>query len=115
MVRDFPLWAITRKIAHLIRLSGAQDEVHAALRIDDATDLAHPQRKRRILERLLHLPRSKPAQVSIVVVGRTVRVLAREHAKLVRAPPDLRFVSFQDRDGLFLRACDVGLPKKIST
>ncbi len=62
--------------------AGAQDEVHAALRIDNVTDLAHLQRKRRIFKRLLHLPRSEPAQVAILLVGGAVRVLAREPAKL---------------------------------
>jgi hypothetical protein len=85
--------------------------MHAALRIDDATNLAHPQRKRCILERLLHLPRFKPSQISVVVVRGTVRVLARNRTKPVRATSDLRVVSLQDRDGLFLRARDLGLPR----
>ena len=85
--------------------------MYAALGIDNATNLAYLQRKGRILERLLHLPRSKPAQVSIVVMGRTVRVLLRKRAKLLGAPPDLCFVSPQDRDGFVLRARDFRLSR----
>lgn len=84
--------------------------MYAALGIDNATNLAYLQRKGRILERLLHLPRSKPAQVSVVVMGGTIRVLARKLAKLLGTPPDLRFVFLQDRDGFVLRARDFGLP-----
>jgi hypothetical protein len=83
--------------------------MHTALRIDDATNLAHPQRKRCILERLLHLSRFKPSQVSIVVMRGTVRVLARNRTKPVRATSDLSVVSLQNRDGLFLRARDLRL------
>ena len=40
----------------------------AALRVDNVTDLPNAQRKRRIFERLLHLPMTKPTQVAIVIM-----------------------------------------------
>jgi hypothetical protein len=92
--------------------AGAQDEVYAAIRIDDTTNLTHSQRKRRVLERLLHLPMFKRAQVSVVIMRGTIRVLARKPAKLLCVLPNLRFIFPQDRDGLFLRARDLGLLHK---
>jgi hypothetical protein len=67
--------------------------MHPALRIDDLTDLPNAQPKRRVLKRLLHLPWAKPAQVSIVFMRRTIRVLARKRPERVRARPDLRLIS----------------------
>lgn len=42
---------------------GAEDEVDAGVRVDDAAHLADLQRERRLLERLLHLPRAEQPQV----------------------------------------------------
>ena len=50
------------------RLAGTQDEVHPTLRVDNVTDLPNAQRKRRLFERLLHLARTEPAQVAIMVM-----------------------------------------------
>ena len=96
----------------LHRLASTQDEVYAALRLDDATDLPHAERKRRIFERLLHLPRTKPTQVTVVIVGGTIRVFARQRAKRVRARPDLSLVLSQDCDSLLLGARDIRLNKE---
>jgi hypothetical protein len=52
---------------------------------------------------------TKLAQVAIVVMRWTIRVVARELAKLPCARPDLCFVTLQDSDGLLLRAGDIGL------
>lgn len=100
----------TPEVKDLIPSTGTQNQMHATLRIDDTTNLSDAQRERCILERLLHLPRFKPSQVSIVVMGGTVRVFARNRTKLISATPDFRFVSLQDHDGIFLRARDFGLP-----
>ena len=48
----------------------------------------------------------KPAQVAIVIMRLTIRVLARERAKLLCACPGLRFVLLQDTYGLLFRAGD---------
>ncbi len=86
--------------------------MHPALRLYDPADLPNAQRKRRILKRLLHLPRPKPAQIAVVLVRRAIRVLARERPKLVRARPDLCLVSPQDRDRFPLGPRDFRLPDK---
>jgi hypothetical protein len=52
---------------------------------------------------------TKPAQVAIVIMRCTIRVLARERAKILCVRPDLCFITLQDSDGLLLRAGDVGL------
>ena len=52
---------------------------------------------------------TKPAQVAIVIMRWTIRVLARERAELLCACPDLCFVLHQDTDGLLLRAGDIRL------
>jgi hypothetical protein len=52
---------------------------------------------------------AKPAQVAIVIVRRTIRVFARERAKVLCARPDLCLIAPQDSDGLLLRAGDIGL------
>ena len=52
---------------------------------------------------------TKPAQIAIVVMRRTIRVLARERAKFVCTRPNLCFVTLQDSDGLLLRAGNIGL------
>ena len=83
--------------------------MYPTVRIDDTTNLADSQGKRRVLEWLLHLPMFERAQVSVVIMRGTIRVLARKLAKLLRALPNLRFVFPQNRDGLFLRARDLGL------
>jgi hypothetical protein len=55
---------------------------------------------------------TKPAQVAIVIMRRTIRVFARERAKDLRARPDLCLVTPQDSDGLLLRAGDIRLYHK---
>ena len=55
---------------------------------------------------------TKPAQVAIVIMRRTIRVFARERAKALCARPDLCLVTPQDSDGLLLRAGDIGLYHK---
>jgi hypothetical protein len=52
---------------------------------------------------------TEPAQVAIVVMRRTIRMLACERAKLLCARPDLCFVALQDGNGLLFRAGDIGL------
>jgi len=86
--------------------------VHPALRLNDTTDLSNAQPKCGIFKRLLHLPRPEPAQIAIVVVRGAIRVLVRERAKLVCAPPDLRLVSPQDRDRFLFGARDIRLSNR---
>jgi hypothetical protein len=86
--------------------------MHATLRLNHAANLSDSQRKCRIFERLLHLPGTKPAQVTIVIVRRTIRVLASQLPKLIRVRPDLRLVFPQDCDGVLLGTRDVGLLDK---
>ena len=78
--------------------------MHPALRLNDPTDLPNPQPKRRLLKRLLHLPRPEPAQIPTVLMRRAIRMLARESAERLRARPDLGLVSSQYRDRFLLGA-----------
>jgi hypothetical protein len=83
--------------------------VHAAVRLDDTADGANLQRKGRILERLLHLAVTKPAQIAVIGVRGTVRVGLSERSKLVCARPDLCLVPPEDLDGLLFGTCDIRL------
>jgi hypothetical protein len=65
----------TRLRAHthqFIASARAHNQVHAAVRLHDAADLADAERVRGVLERLLHLPRPKPAEVARLRVRRAV-------------------------------------------
>ena len=60
--------SVVRVTKKNISSASTQDEVDAALRVDNVTDLPNAQRKRSLFERLLHLPMTKPAQVAIVIM-----------------------------------------------
>ena len=83
--------------------------MHTALSLDDTADGPNLQRKSRILEWLLHLAATEPAQVAVVGVRGTVRVRVSKRSKLPCARPDLCLVSLQDLDGFLLGACDIRL------
>lgn len=85
----------------------SQDEMHPGVCLNHIADLARLEPKRRVFERLLHLSRSERSEVTALVGGRAVRVLRRELAELVCVAVDLRLVTAEDLDRLFLRPGDI--------
>ena len=86
--------------------------MHATLRLNHAAYLPDSKRKCRIFKRLLHLPGTKPAQVTIVIVRGTIRVLASQLPKPICVRPDLCLVSPQDCNGVLLGTRDIRLLDK---
>jgi len=69
-------------------LTRSQDDVHAAIGLDDARHFAHAQRERRILKRLLHLSARELTEISPALVrtrtNRHTRQSMRQHIFLPR-------------------------------
>lgn len=87
--------------------------MYATVRTHDIADLPNLKRKRRVLERLLHLVAAEPAEVAALGVGAAVGVLVSEGREdflvVVAGVVDLLLVAAEDGDGFLFGAGDVGL------
>jgi hypothetical protein len=83
--------------------SGAHNQMHSAVRLHHAADLAYIKSICRSLERLLHLAGCEPTEVAFRRVRGAVRVDLGEGAELVGGGADLGLEAMEDFDGFFFR------------
>jgi len=83
--------------------------VKSTVRVDDIAHYTGLQCERSLLKRLLHLPSSKPAQISASAVGGAVGMLLGYLSELLRRTVDICLVSAQDLLSLLLAPSNIGL------
>lgn len=69
--------------------------MNTAIRADDIADLADFQRVGPILKRFLHLPRSEPAQIPILLMRGAIRMDLGELCKFLGRAVDFCLVTFE--------------------
>lgn len=85
--------------------------MHPTVRADNLAKLSRFQCKCSVLKWLLHLPRSKAAQIPTFLGGRAIRVNSSKFRKFGRVATDLCLISLQDLDSFFFGTSDVCLER----